>query len=427
MEPGRIAVMGSQANDILIVGGGIGGLTLALSLAAAGFEKRVRVFDVVPEFKPVGGGINLGPHAIRVLSGLGLQQDLLAVSKQPSDYAFFTRLGQLVYREPWGRAAGHEWPHISIHRGELHRILSEALIARAGPESIRLGHKCVRVSQSGDRVSATFVRGDGSERVECSGSILIGCDGVHSLVRNTFYPDEGPPKFHGINLWRGVTRHKPFLTGNSIARVGAMRTTIIIYPIRDSIDEQGNQLVNWVAEVDSDKAAPVDWNGQARLEDFYPVYKNWVFDWIDVAALLRSTDPILSYPMVDRDPLNRWTFGRITLLGDAAHPMFPRGGNGAAQSILDAASFVRHLSQSPDDEVAALQNYEAERRPATTRVVLQNRTAPPNLIVDTVEKLTGGKRFENLDDFVTQEQLREIFESYQKTAGYHVDIVNRRT
>src|SRR5690606_13181378 len=160
-----------------------------------------------------------------------------------------------------------------------------------------------------------------------SGSILMGCDGVHSLVRKTLYPEEGPPIYHGINLWRGVARHKPFLTGSSIARVGAMRATIIIYPIRDNIDEAGNQLVNWVAEVDSEKAAVADWTGEAKLEDFYPVYRDWTYDWIDVAALLRSTSPILSSPMVDRDPLGRWTFGRVTLLGDAAHPMYPRGGN----------------------------------------------------------------------------------------------------
>jgi 2-polyprenyl-6-methoxyphenol hydroxylase-like FAD-dependent oxidoreductase len=383
------------------------------------------VFDVVPEFKPVGGGINLGPHAIKVYSELGLQDALLAVSKQPQDYAFFTKHGQLVYREPWGKAAGHQWPHISIHRAELHNILASTVLERMGPRSLNLGRKCVSIAQDENSVTANFAPTNGGAVETHTGSILIGCDGVHSVVRATLFPEEGPPCFHGINLWRGVARHKPFLTGSSIARIGAMRATIIIYPIRDNVDAEDNQLVNWVAEVDSNSAVRADWNGKARLEDFYPVYENWNFDWIDVAALIRGTEPILAYPMVDRDPLERWTFGRVTLLGDAAHPMFPRGGNGGAQSILDGAALARHLAQNAGNPAAALQAYENERRPATTQVVLQNRSAPPNLVVDTVEQRTGGKKFDKIEDVISPEELRDIFASYQKTAGYHVDIVNK--
>lgn len=412
-------------DSILIIGGGIGGLTLALSLHAAGLGDKVQIFDVVPEFKPVGGGINLGPHAIKVFSELGLENELLAVSKQPHDYAFFTKHGQLVYREPWGRAAGHQWPHISIHRAELHKVLERNVIARIGSNCLHLGKRCTNISQNADSVSATFIPTSGGETETYSGSVIIGCDGVNSTVRKSLYPQEAPHRFHGINLWRGVARHKPFLTGSSIARVGAMHSTIIIYPIRDNIDAEGNQLVNWVAEVDSQSAVQADWNGKAKLEDFFPIYENWKFDWIDVAELIRGTDPILAYPMVDRDPLDRWTFGRITILGDAAHPMFPRGGNGGAQAILDAKCLAQCLKQSGDDLQAGLLSYEAERRPATTRVVLQNRAAPPNLIVDTVEKLSGGKPFDKIEDVVAPERLREIFADYQKIAGYHVDVVGK--
>ena len=415
----------SPKDNIIIVGGGIGGLTLALTLHAAGLGDKVQIFDVVPEFKPVGGGINLGPHAVKVYSDLGLENELLAVSKQPYDYAFFTRHGQLVYREPWGKAAGHHWPHISIHRAELHKVLERNVIARIGPDCLHMGIRCANVAQDDHSVSATFAPIKGGEATTYSGAVIIGCDGVNSTVRKTLYPGEAPHRFHGINLWRGVTRHKPFLTGSSIVRVGAMHSTIIIYPIRDNIDVEGNQLVNWVAEVDSKSAVQADWNGRAKLEDFFPIYENWKFDWIDVAELIRSTDPILAYPMVDRDPLDRWTFGRITLLGDAAHPMFPRGGNGGAQAILDAKCLAQCLKQSTGDMPAGLQNYEAERRPATTRVVLQNRSAPPNLIVDTVEKLAGGKPFDKVEDVIAPEKLREIFADYQKVAGYHVDVVGK--
>lgn len=415
----------SGHDNIIINGGGIGGLTLALSLHAVGLGQHVRVYDTVHEFKPVGGGINLGPHAIRVFSELGLEDALLAVSKQPHDYAFFTKHGQLVYREPWGKAAGHKWPHISIHRAELHHVLATAVRERMGPDSLQLGRKCVDVVQDADSVTASFVNILDDSPEQHTGSVLIGCDGVHSIVRKKLFPDEGPPCFHGINLWRGVAKHKPFLTGSSIARVGAMHTTIIIYPIRDNVDEEGNQLVNWVAEVDSNSAVTADWDGKAKLEDVFPIYKDWRFDWIDVAELIRSTQPILVYPMVDRDPLDRWTFGRITLLGDAAHPMFPRGGNGGAQAILDAQSLARHLAQASGNWPAGLQTYEAERRPATTQVVLQNRTAPPNLVVDVVEKMTGGRKFNSIDEVIPPDQLRQIFADYQKVAGYHVDIVNK--
>ena len=197
---------------------------------------------------------------------------------------------------------------------------------------------------------------------------------------------------------------------------------MIMYPIRNNIDAAGNQLVNWVAEIEREVAVPVDWSKPGRLEDFYPVYQDWSFDWLDVAAMIRNADQILSYPMVDRDPLPRWTFGRVTLLGDAAHPMYPQGGNGGAQSIIDAATLARLLVGEPD-ATAALQAYEASRLPATSRIVLQNRTAPPNVIVDTVETRTGGKRFDRLEDVISQAELRAIFETYQKVAGYHVQQV----
>ena len=254
--------------------------------------------------------------------------------------------------------------------------------------------------------------------------MLIACDGIHSVVRAQFYPDEAPFVYRGINLWRGVTRMPPYLTGRSIARIGARHSTLIMYPIRNNIDAAGNQLVNWVVEIEREVAVPVDWNKPGRLEDFLPVYQDWVFDWLDVPAMMRKADAIFSYPMVDRDPLDRWTFGRVTLLGDAAHPMYPQGGNGGAQAIIDAATLARSLKSEPDPE-AALKAYEAARLPATSRIVLQNRTAPPNVIVDTVEQRTGGRRFDKLEDIISQDELRAIFERYQKVAGYHVQQVGR--
>ena len=413
--------------DAIIIGAGIGGLTTALSLHAQKRCSRIRVFESVAELKALGVGINLLPHASRALSQLGLEPELKAVGVESEEQIYFTKHGQLVFREPSGRKAGHEWPHISIHRGDLQMTLLRAAQERIGAQNILCGRRCVAVEQDASGVIAHFAesktdRSLGPERAH----VLIACDGINSTVRKQLYPSEGEPIFHGINMWRGVTRAKPFLTGRSLARIGGIFTSgkLVVYPIRDNIDGNGTQLINWVAEAVTDFQETVDWNRAGKLADLLPIYGNWTFPWLDAVGLLKNSEFILSYPMVDRDPIEQWTFGRITLLGDAAHPMYPRGGNGGAQAILDAVAIAEHLVG--DDVHGELKTYETARLHLTTKVVLENRSRPPDAIIDTVQTLTGGKRFDHLDDVISQDELNDLVKGYRQIAGYDLQSLRTR-
>lgn len=411
---------------VLIAGGGIGGLTLALSIHHHNPETEVEIFDAVPEFKPLGLGINLMPHAIRVLSELGLLEQLYAVAIEAREFTFFTHRGQLVHREPCGRFAGYDYPHFSIHRGDLHQVLYSAVCRRIGEQHVHTDHRLVDFVQGDSGVTAHFADKSDRPRGSRTGDVLIGCDGLHSLVRKSFYPDEGAPVFHGINLWRGVTRMKPFLTGASATRIGALYRTgkLVVYPIRDNIDGHGNQLVNWAAEVVTDEQSPCDWNGKGKLEDFFPIFQNWKFDWLDCSALILNADDILSYPMADRDPVGRWTFDRVTLLGDAAHPMYPRGGNGAAQSIIDAKTLAGLLAKASDPTAALLQ-YQDTRLSVVNNIVLKNRSAPPDTIIEIVEERTGGKEFDRIEDIISEEEIANIHQGYKMAAGFDKESVAR--
>jgi 2-polyprenyl-6-methoxyphenol hydroxylase-like FAD-dependent oxidoreductase len=249
---------------------------------------------------------------------------------------------------------------------------------------------------------------------------VIACDGINSAIRRQFYPDE-QVAFAGINTWRGTTRRKPILTGRSYLRVGSIRTgKMVIYPIVDDVDGEGNQLINWMAEIQSEKPIKNDWNKPGDRADFYPIYKDWKFDWLDVGQLIRDADAILEYPMVDKDPVTRWTFDRVTFAGDAAHPMYPRGSNGAAQAAIDARVLADLLARS-GEVTAALKAYEAARLSVTNRIVQTNRDNPPDFINIRVEELTGDRPFDDLDAHITQAELRALSDQYKRIAGFAVD------
>jgi len=405
--------------EILVVGAGVGGLTLALALHAAGL--RARVFEAAGGLRELGVGINLLPHATRELTELGLQERLAAVAVTTREVVFCNRFGQTVLVEPRGRHAGYEWPQFSIHRADLQRVLYEAVRERLGPDAVALGRRCVAVEQDAAGATLRFENGQAVR-----GDAVIGCDGVHSMVRRQLHPAEGAPSFQGINMWRGVTCMKPYLSGASMVMAGWLEVgKLVVYPIRDDIDGQGTQLVNWVAEIQSAKNVLQDWSRPGRLEDFLPTFGDWRFDWLDVQKLLRDADLVLEYPMVDREPLPFWTRGRVTLLGDAAHPMYPRGSNGAGQAILDARVLAGCLRREADVP-AALQAYEAARLKPAYDVVLANRKDGPDAVLREVHRRTGDRPFARIEDVATREELLAILDNYKRIAGFERDALARR-
>ncbi|MDQ6791458.1 MAG: flavin-dependent oxidoreductase [Candidatus Dormibacteraeota bacterium] len=413
---------------VAIIGGGIGGMSLALSLVAVGVDD-IDIYESAPGVRELGVGINVLPHAIRELTELGLLDQLSAVGIPTADFTYFSRLGQRIWEEPLGLAAGYRWPQFSIHRGELLGVLHRAVVDRLGAHRVHTGHHLARFEQPpGHGVSADFVERETSAPVcRVEADLLVGCDGIHSVVRRALCPAEGPPKWNGVVMWRGATIGKPFLSGRSMVNIGSSRQRAVVYPISRADEEKGQALINWVATVKlaaTPGMPPQDWTHVVRREEVLAAFASFSFDFLDVAALIRDAELIYQYPMVDRDPLRSWNSGRVTLLGDAAHPMHPVGGNGASQAILDARVLARELALQRS-MAAAVAAYDNERRPATAALVQSNRRAGPHRCQDLVdERAPSG--FTELSDVVSQQELQEIADDYKQIAGFEMEELNNR-
>jgi 5-methylphenazine-1-carboxylate 1-monooxygenase len=402
----------------LIIGGGIGGFATALTLQSEGIE--CELYEQAQVIHELGVGINLLPHATKALAGLGLLDALDRVAVRTYELFYTNRFGQQLWHELRGCHAGHDFPQFSIHRGRLQGVLYEAAKVRVGEQHIHTGHRLIDLSQDREGVTARFaLRGSPSETVTARGDFLIAADGIHSTVRQALYPHEGPPAWNGMMLWRGAVRRKPFLTGRSMIIAGGMNAKLVIYPIAH---EEGVVLLNWAvgAKLSSGSEPPPrreDWSRPGRLDELLP-HVEGVFrlPMVDPIEVMRATPEFYEYPMCDRNPLPRWSFDRVTLLGDAAHPMYPVGSNGASQAILDAQSLRRHLREQRDVE-AALSAYDEERRPATARIVHDNRLGGPEKVIDLIEA-RAPNGFTRLQDVATHEELEALVKGYQKMAGF---------
>ncbi len=412
---------------IAIIGGGIGGMSLALALHDAGFT-NTDLFESTPEISQLGVGINVLPHAVRELTELGLLRQLENVAVPTRELLFYSKHGQHIWREPRGLEAGYNWPQFSIHRGKLIKVLYQAVLKRLGSERIHTGHHLTDFGQNAAGAWADFMdRRENSAHGRFHADVLVACDGIHSTVRAKFFPQEGAAKWNGIIMWRGISEQTPFLSGRSMIMAGHFRRRVVVYPISEAASPTGEAQINWVAEYGAAEAQPMprqDWVHTADIQEAVHPFAEFNFDFLAVPALIRSASTIYKYPMVDRDPLPTWNFGRITLLGDAAHPMYPVGSNGASQAIIDARVLARALALQPTvhDAVAT---YDGERRPSTTKIVYANRGVGPEQCMDIVEQ-RAPEGFGDLADVISPTELEAISAQYKRIAGFDPATLNSR-
>ena len=412
-----------MGHEVLIVGGGIAGLATALSLHAEGIDVAVR--ESVPEIQPLGVGINLLPHAIRELDALDVLDELESVGIASTTLAYFSARGQLIWEESRGRAAGYQWPQLSLHRGTLQMVLHDTAVERLGADRVVPGRHLTAIDHHDSGATAHFECRDGSGDIESvDAAIVVAADGIHSTVRQQRFPHEGMPLWNGALLWRGAVEYDPILDGRTMVWAGHPDQKFVAYPIRDL--DNGKQLVNFIAEYRTDDRELLereDWNRAGNLDDFAPRFDDWVFDWLDIPELLRAAPGTFLFPMVDRDPLDHWTEGRVTLIGDAAHPMYPIGSNGASQGILDARVLAGCIRSHRNDPDRALAIYEAHRRPATSAIVLANRGLGPEMPMRLVHE-RAPEGFDHIDDVISPEEILEVTDGYRRTAGFALEALS---
>ena len=402
---------------VLIIGAGIGGLTTALRLHHMGIECEVH--EQSETLRELGVGINALPQAVKELAELGLLERLDEVAIRTRELIYAHRLGPEIMRRPCGIDAGFALPQFSVHRGRLQGVLLRAVRERLGGDAVRTGHRLVGFEQDAEGVSARFVDQHGGELASVRGDVLVAADGIHSTVRSTLFPDEGPPRWNGVMMWRGATDWPEFLTGRSMIIAGGTAAKLVVYPIAPGATP-GTVLTNWAICILTGRPGdppPLaqDWSRPGDRAELAEHVKRFRTPHLDHAALVAATAEALEFPMCDRDPLPYWTEGRVTLLGDAAHPMYPMGSNGAGQAILDATSLSTHLARHNDPE-AALKAYEDERLPATSEIVLRNRVGGPEGVIDEVER-RAPDGFTRLEDVIDPAELEAVVRGYAQASG----------
>jgi 5-methylphenazine-1-carboxylate 1-monooxygenase len=416
-----------RMNDsrVILAGGGIGGLATALTLHQIGVP--CVVFEAVREMRPLGVGINLQPNAVRELSDLGITaNDLDRIGLPAKEWALVGLNGNDIYSEPRGLLAGYNWPQYSVHRGHLHVMLHQKVVERIGPDAVRLGSRVTGYRKNANGSVTAFVEHADGSTSETNGALLIGADGIHSAVRAQMHPAQPPIHWGGAIMWRGTTWAKPIRTGASFVGLGTHRHRMVFYPISHPDPRTGLSMINWIAEVTMDNTEgwkQSGWFRQVAIEDFAHHFDNWVWDWLDVPALIRQADSAFENPMIDRDPVSTWQDGPVALLGDAAHAMYPTGSNGASQAIVDArvlgAAMIEH-GTTPQ----ALAAYDQKLCGPISQVVLRNRGAGPFGLLNIVDDRCGGT-FDNIDDVIPPKERADFMAGYKAAAGFAIETLNK--
>jgi 2-polyprenyl-6-methoxyphenol hydroxylase-like FAD-dependent oxidoreductase len=413
----------SLSRPVLIAGGGIGGMALALTLQQIGAP--CIVFESVPELKPLGVGINLQPNAVRELYDLGLGAEQLdTIGIQAREWALVGRNGNDVYSEPRGLLAGYRWPQYSVHRGQLQMLLYRTVCERLGPQAVRMGHRVTGYRNDADGVTALLQTRDGTT-LEVAGSLLVAADGLHSAARAQMFPQQPPIHWGGAIMWRGTSPGVPIRSGASFVGVGSARHRVVLYPISPVDPATGLATINWIAEITVDNRGgwtQGDWNRRVALDEFAHHFDGWNYGWLDVPAMLRGAQEVFEYPMIDRDPVDTWVDGRVALLGDAAHVMYPTGSNGASQAIVDArvlgAAMLEH-GVSP----AALQAYDQRLCGDISALVLRNRGAGPFGLLNLLDERCAGV-FDDIDTVIPAAEREAFMARYKAASGLAIEALN---
>lgn len=403
--------------DIAIIGAGIGGLMTALRLHEKGFTPRV--YESAAELRPLGVGIVSQPYGTREITEVGLLDELNARSVDALASVYYNQYGQEIYGEQCGVHMGYPHGQRFVHRGILQMILYKAVIERLGPDSVVMGLRCTGFDQDDTGVDLHFVSANPATPlpIHVRADLVIAGDGIKSAIRNQLFPESTEPHYSGITLWRGVTLMKPFKDGGTILHIGApSQGSLIVYPILDNADDSGLTLVNWVVEQNGRPGGVEDWNQEADVAEIAHLFDECELDFINVGEMLRNAREVYLFPLVDHDPLPQWSFGRVTLMGDAAHAMYPRGGNGACQALVDARVLADALA-SHEDPVQALKHYDTQRRETANRVVLANRGDGPEVVRRIVEERTAGQRFDDIEQVLPYAEADAIFSEYHRLAG----------